>query len=148
MSAPKNNDTMNLKYIKHVISEVIGEELWNGFYDVVTTEKPRIDMYDEGSCILVIAEAPGILNPDDISISVASNKLNIKGLMKDKYQRHKPGKVIKSECLYGAFNRIVELPYLVDEKSIKAIYENGLLEITMQRIDTVRDKTIDIEFKK
>lgn len=148
MGTTKGSENMDLKYIKRVISEVIGEELWNGFHDVVTTEKPRIDMYDDGSNIFIIAEAAGIQNPDDVSVSVSGNKLSLKGIIKDKYQQHKPGKGVKNECLYGSFNRAVELPYIIDEKSIKAIYENGMLEITMQRIDVKNDKNVEIEFKK
>lgn len=148
MCAAKSNDNVDLKYVKHVISQVMGQDVWNGFYDVVTSERPRLDMYDSGSAIYILAEAPGILNPSDLSISVASNKLNIKGTMNDKYQRHKPGKIIRSECLYGSFNRTVILPYTVDEKNIKAVYENGLLEITLQRTDMEDDRTVEIEFKR
>lgn len=148
MCAAKSDDNIDLKYIKKVVSEVIGEDLWNGFYDVMTTERPRIDMYDDGITLLVLAEAPSILKPEDVSISISSSRLTLKGIARDKFQRHRPGKVLKSECLYGSFNRTIELPYVVDDKSIKAVYENGMLEITMQRIGCEEDKTVEVEFKK
>lgn len=148
MCAAKSDDNIDLKYIKKVVSEVIGEDLWNGFYDVMTTERPRIDMYDDGITLLVLAEAPSILKPEDVSISISSSRLTLKGIARDKFQRHRPGKVLKSECLYGSFNRTIELPYVVDDKSIKAVYENGMLEITMQRIGCDEDKTVEVEFKK
>lgn len=148
MSAAKSNDNLDLKYVKHVISEVMGQDVWNGFYDVVTAEKPRIDMYDEGNTLHIIAEAPGILNQNDLSITVMSDRLTLRGFIKDKYQHHKPGKMIKSECLYGSFNRMVMLPYSVDEKNIRAVYENGILEITLLKVDNEIDKNIEVEFKK
>lgn len=148
MCAAKSNEEIDLRYIKKVITEVMGEDLWNGFYDVMTTERPRIDMYDNGSTLLVLAEVPSILSSEDVSISVSNLRLNIKGSSKDKYQRHRPGKMLKSECLYGSFNRTIELPYQIDEKNIKATYENGMLEIIMQRIITDETKTIEVEFKK
>jgi HSP20 family protein len=146
--AAKNNENVDLKYIKKVISEVMGEDLWNGFYDVVTTERPRIDMYDDGKTLLVLAEAPSIQNTEDVVISVYGGRLNIKGVSRDKYQRHKPGKMLKCECLYGAFNRSIELPYAVDGKNIKAVYENGMLEIIMQKAYTEEEESVEIEFKK
>lgn len=148
MCAAKNNENVDLKYIKKVISEVMGEDLWNGFYDVVTTERPRIDMYDDGKTLLVLAEAPSIQNPEDVAISVNANRLNIKGTAKDKYQRHRPGKMLKCECLYGSFNRTIELPYAVDGKNIKAVYENGMLEIVMQKMNVEEDESVEIEFRK
>jgi HSP20 family protein len=148
MGAAKNKESVDLKYVKQVISQVMGEDLWNGFYDVVTSERPRIDMYDDGNTIYIVAEAPGILNQNDISVSASANRLNIRGAIKDKYQHHKPGKILKSECLYGAFNRTLILPYPVDEKNIKAVYECGVLEVTLQRVDTVNENEVEIKFKK
>lgn len=148
MCAAKSNENVDLKYVKQVISQVMGQDVWNGFYDIVANEKPRIDMYDDGETLYIIAEAPGILNPGDIALSVSSNKLNIRGTIKDKYQRHKPGKILKSECLYGSFNRTILLPYPVDEKNIKAVYESGILEIVLKRSGPYNDNNIDIEFKK
>lgn len=149
MGSAKSKENLNLQYIKDVVSGVMGEELWNGFYDVVTTQRPRLDIYDDNNKIVVLGEIPGILNPSDVTISVSENKLTIKGIAKDKYQQNMPGKRIKSECLYGAFDRTIELPYFIDEKSIKAVYENGLLEITMQRMDTKVDKrSVEVEFRK
>lgn len=148
MSAAKSNDNVDLKYIKKLVSEVMGEDLWNGFYDVVTSERPRIDMYDDGNKLLLVAEVSSILKPEDVSISVSANKLTIKGASRDKYLRNKPGKLLKSECLYGNFNRVIELPYPVDERNIKAVYENGMLEISMQKIDYNEDRPIEVEFIK
>jgi HSP20 family protein len=148
MSAAKSNENLDLKYVKHVISQVMGQDVWNGFYDVVANEKPRIDMYDDGENLYIVAEAPGIIGPNDIAISTSTNKLSIRGTMKDKYQRHKPGKMLKSECLYGSFNRTIVLPYPVDEKNIKAVYESGILEIVLKKTGSYNDTNIDIEFKK
>lgn len=142
------NENPGLLYIKQIVTEVMGEELWNGFYDVVTSERPRIDMYDDGTNILILGEIPGVLDPADMSITVSSNLLNIKGISRDKYQLERPGKILKSECLYGPFDRTLELPYPVYEKSITAVYENGILEITMKRASVDEGKNIKIEFKK
>lgn len=148
MGTAKKNENQNLEYIKKIVTEVMGEELWNGFYDIITTERPRIDMYDDGSTLVILGEMPGILTPVDLFISVHSTKLNIRGISRDKYQSSKPGKILKSECLYGAFDRTLDLPYPVDEGSINAVYENGMLEITMNKATDDQGRTIKVEFKK
>ena len=148
MGSNKNNENQNIKYIKKIVTEVMGEEFWDGLHDVVTTERPKVDIYDDESKLIILSELPGILNTQDVSISVTANKFNIKGIRKDKYLDDKPGKKIKGECIYEAFNRTIELPYAVDDKTIIAIYENGILEITMQRMSFGHDKTINVEFRK
>ncbi|KPU46342.1 Hsp20/alpha crystallin family protein [Oxobacter pfennigii] len=148
MDTSKHDENPNLDYIKKIVSEVMGEGLWNGFYDVVTAERPRIDMYDNGKKIIVVCEIPGILKPSDLSISVSLNKLNIRGISKDKYLNNLPGNMLKSECIYGPFDRTVELPYIVNEKSINAVYENGIIEITMERADTGDEQHVRVDFKK
>jgi len=148
LDTEKNKEFEDLKYIKDIVAGVIGEDIWNGFYDVVTTERPRLDIYDNINSFIVLGEIPGILNPSDVSISVNANKLNIRGISRDKYLNNMPGKRIKSECIYGAFDRTVELPCSIDEKSIKAVYENGILEITMKKQEDCKVKTVEVEFKK
>lgn len=148
MSSSRNNENINPEYIKFIVSQVMGPEVWNGFFDIVSNERPRIDMYDSGDSIYILAEIPGVLNNDDINISISSNKLTLKGTTKDKFLKSKPGKTLKTECIYGSFYRIIELPYIVDDKSIKASYENGILEIEMHRIEGIDKGNVNIDFKK
>lgn len=149
MSSNKGNDTNNGRQIKELISSLMGEQFWNGLCDVVNAEKPRIDMYEGEASITVLAEAPGILNSDDIFIAISSNKLNIKYTSRDKYQHSSaPGKRVKSECLYDTFDRTIELPFAVDSASIKASYENGMLEITMEKVDETFGRNVKVDFKK
>jgi HSP20 family protein len=148
LGSNKGNESQNIKYVKRIVTEVMGEEFWNGLHDVVTSERPKVDIYDDGNRLVLLFELPGILNTEDMSISVTTNKINIKGIRKDKFNENKPGKKIKSECIYETCNRTIELPYVVDDKNIKAVYENGVLEITMERINSVYDRTINVEFRK
>lgn len=148
MKSAKHNENENLKYLKKIISDSIGEEFWEGFCDIITTEKPRVDIYENNDTIIVTAEIPGVLNPDDILIDIASNKLTIRGESKDKYQYNNPGRKIKGECVYGTFNRCIELPHPVEEDNIDAAYESGILEIKMQRIDKSENRNVKIQFKK
>lgn len=148
MGSNRNSENQNSKYVKRIVTEVMGEGFWDGLQDIVTTERPKVDIYDDGSKLMILAEIPGILNTQDVSISVTVNKFNIKGIRKDKYLDNKPGKKIKGECIYESFNRTIELPYAVDDTSIKAVYENGILEVTMERMNSDHDKAINVEFRK
>lgn len=148
MSSSREKDKANAKQMQIFLSNIMGEQFWEGLCEIVTSEKPKLDIYDDGNTLTILAEAPAILHPEDIFIAAASNKINIKFISKDKYDQSKPGKKIRGECLYDTYDRTVELPYPVDDKSIKAVYENGMLEITMQKLDENFESTIKVEFKK
>lgn len=148
LNSYRDKDKASTKQMQLFLSNIMGEQFWDGLCEIITSEKPRIDMYEDTNSLVILAEAPAILNPEDIFIAASSNKLNIKFISKDKYNQLKPGKKIKSECLYDTYDRTVDLPYPVDDKSIKAVYENGMLEITMQKLDTNFENTIKVDFKK
>ena len=144
------NANTNLRYLKKVITDSVGEDFWNGLCDVVTTERPKIDIYENEGFLLILAEIPGLISAEDVNISITSNRLNIKGVSKDKYQSQdkKTLKKIKGECLFGSFDRVVELPFKVDNERIEAIYENGILEIKIPKSEHIVENTIKIQFKK
>lgn len=133
-----------------MITDSVGEDFWNGLCDVVTTERPRIDIYENANFILILAEIPGLISSEDVNISITSNRLNIKGVSKDKYQNQDKNalKKIKSECLFGSFDRVVELPFKIDDEKIEALYENGILEIKIPKSEHTVENTIKIQFKK
>lgn len=148
MGSRKSAENDNSKYLKKVITDIMGEESWNSFCDVVTKEKPRIDIYDDNSILTVLAEVPGIQSLSDIYVTLDGNKLNIKGVTKSKHDSDELGLKIKSECIFGNFDRTVVLPYPVDEKDIKAVYEYGILEITLKKQEVDESRNIRIDFRK
>lgn len=148
MSSSRDKDKASVKQMQMFLSNIMGEQFWEGLCEIVTSEKPKIDMYDDGQMLTILAEAPSILSSEDIFIAAAPNRLNIKFISRDKYDQSKPGKRLRGECLYDTYDRTIDLPYPVDDKSIKAIYENGMLEITAQKIDENFENSVKVEFKK
>lgn len=146
MGSSKKNEKSSVNQLRSILSEVLGEELCTGLCDIITAERPRIDMYDGGDTLTVLVEAPGIISPGDVFISSSSDKLNIKCTTRDKFEENKPGKKLKGECIYETLDRTIDLPYAVDDKAIKAAYENGILEIRMQKVPEGQD-SIKVEFK-
>ncbi len=106
---------------------------------------PALNMFTNADNIIVTAELPGY-NPDDINISVVHDQLTIKGSrpqekLKDEEQYH------RQERRFGSFERIIGLPYKVNENKVNAEYKSGLLKITMPRTEADKPKKIAIEAK-
>jgi HSP20 family protein len=86
----------------------------------------RIEDYVEDGRYVVRAELPGINPENDLEVTVSKGILTIKANRQEgSHGRH------HSEFHYGTFARSVTLPEGADEEHIDAVYDNGILEITV-----------------
>jgi HSP20 family protein len=90
---------------------------------------PQIDVTTRDGQLLVHADLPG-LKQEDVKVSVHDGLLSIAGERTDKHEDNREG-VYRRERSYGSFSRQIALPEGVDPESIKASFENGVLEVTM-----------------
>lgn len=104
---------------------------------------PLVDVIDKKDNILVKAELPGV-DKKDVKISLSENTLTIRGERKEE-------KEIKKEDYYccerafGAYSRTIALPAEVDKTKAKATFKNGVLEITLPKIEEIKPKEIEIQ---
>ncbi|WDM03027.1 Hsp20/alpha crystallin family protein [Alicyclobacillus cycloheptanicus] len=99
---------------------------------------PRVDLYGRGSDeIIAVLELPGLTSSQDVSLSVTSNVLYVKGQITSRFNL-RDDTVLLSECHHGPFERKIELPVKVLADQVRAVYRSGLLIV-----DLVRDKSQD-----
>ena len=104
---------------------------------------PLVDVIDKKDSILVKAELPGV-DKKDVKISLSENILTIRGERKEE-------KEIKKEDYYccerafGTYSRTIALPVEVDKTKAKATFKNGILEITLPKIEETKTKEIEIQ---
>lgn len=116
------------------------------FNDVVNTTRdsfvPGIDISETEDKFLITAELPG-MKKEDISVNLDNNRLSISG--ERKFESEDSGKTFhRVETSYGSFNRSFQLPDNIDEDSISASYENGLLNISIEKSEEKVKKQIEI----
>ena len=106
------------------ISTLAGKPVIESFGNIRETAKgpiveevrePMIDVFDEEDHILVIAELPGV-SENEIKIEVAGDILNLIASDKDR-----------------KYAKEILLPGKVKPESIKTTYNNGILEITLEK---------------
>lgn len=86
----------------------------------------KVEEYVEGDHYLVRAELAGIDPDKDVEVTVGSGYLTIRAERSDKTEgKH------RSEFRYGAFARNIALPEGADEDHIQALYDRGVLEVTV-----------------
>jgi len=106
---------------------------------------PAIDMYQTDNDIVVKASIPGI-KAEEVQINVTGDILTLKGEMKQEEERKDQAWHIR-EQRFGSFERSVVLPTDVKSDKAEAVFENGILTITLPKADEVKPRTINIKAK-
>jgi HSP20 family protein len=104
---------------------------------------PSVDVIDREDEVVVRAEVPGY-KKEEIEISVSDSMLTIKGETK-REEKEEKGDYYRCEISRGAFTRTLDLPARVDDSKAKAAMKDGVLELTLPKVEKSKRRTIAIE---
>jgi HSP20 family protein len=105
---------------------------------------PAVDATTKDGNLVIRAELPGV-KPEDVDISLHENVLTIRGERKAEQEEERGGYYIR-ERRYGSFSRSFTLPQGTDESKVRARFEHGVLEVTVEGAAVVTEpKRIQIE---
>ncbi len=112
------------------------------FGEPLEMRMPRVDVLDGEENIVVRAEVPGV-DKKDIEVSVNDTSATIKGkIVREK--KEAKGEYYCCEIGAGEFTRTVALPSAVDGSKASAELKDGILELTLPKIEKSRRHTIKI----
>jgi len=103
---------------------------------------PSVDVIDRDDEVLVRAAVPGY-KKEEIEISVSNSTLTLKGETKSE-QKEEKGDYYRCEISQGSFSRMIALPAGVDESKAKASMKDGMLELTLPKLEKSKRHTIAI----
>lgn len=104
---------------------------------------PRVDISQTENEIKVVADIPGA-DPDNINIDVQDNWMTISGKMESEKEMEEE-KPYRYERVYGEFKREFSLPAQVKEEEIRAVYKDGVLTVTLPKVEEEKRNKIKIE---
>ena len=104
---------------------------------------PRIDLIDTKEAVELTAELPGMTRAD-VKIAIEGEIVTISGEKRTGSDRE-AGRARIKERGFGAFERSVTLPHLVDLTKITAKMVDGVLTVTAPKLAGVEARTIDIQ---
>jgi len=108
---------------------------------------PPMNVSESEKDFTVSIEIPG-LDAKDVSIEVMGNQLQVSG--ERKWEEEKKGKEFhRVESQYGSFARTLTLPenLRLDRESIEAIFQKGILEIRIPKVEPTPAAKIPIKTK-
>jgi HSP20 family protein len=103
---------------------------------------PAINLYDAGDSYFLTADLPGMA-PDAFSLSITGETLLLEG------QRTRPEPIDdesyrRQERAFGRWARTVSLPERVDNTRVTADLANGLLTVTLPKVEEPHPRQIAI----
>lgn len=116
-----------------------------GFGEREHSFMPAVDMYEDKDNVIVEAQLAG-MDPKNVDVSIENDVLTIKGKSEKKNEVDDKD-YYKKEIVRGSFYRNVPMPTSVDGDNAKAEYEEGVLKISVPKVEEKRSHKIEIEDK-
>ncbi len=106
---------------------------------------PSVDVEENDNEYLISMDVPGV-DKKDVKVTVENNVLTIKGERRMERSEDE-GSCHCSERYYGTFNRSFSLPNAVQADKIRAAHKDGVLTITLPKVEEAKEKEIEIQVK-
>ena len=104
---------------------------------------PRMDVVETESHFDVQFDLPGI-SADEVEIEVHEGQLTVSGT-RQVSRDEKESTYHRLERTHGEFHRVLGLPKDVDAESIAARYHDGVLTVSIPKMEKVLPKKIDVK---
>lgn len=104
---------------------------------------PAVDVEESDKDYIFEVELPG-LQKDDFKVEMQNGTLIISGERKEGSE-HKGKNYLRHEHYYGQFRRVFAMPVDANAEGIKAAYKNGILTITVQRLEQAKPKAVPVK---
>jgi len=120
------------------------------FYPIVKrnnnfTNTPAVNIIEEDNQFTIELAAPG-LDKKDLHINLKDDLLTISAENKEERNDETNGKVTRQEFSYQTFCRSFSIPDTVDKEKIKAVHKNGVLTVSIPKMEETKN-TLSREIK-
>ena len=104
---------------------------------------PAADMYETKDELVIKADLPG-MSDKDVQVSITGDLLSLKGKRVDP-EVVQPEQYFRAERLTGPVEGTFQLPIPVQTDKVRASYRDGVLTVTLPKVEAVKPKEIKID---
>lgn len=104
---------------------------------------PAVDVYDRADAVVVETALPGV-KPEQVELSIENNILTVRGSSQRKTEVDEKD-YYRKEIRSGQFMRQVALPAGVKEDGAQASFKDGILSVTIPKLEAPKAKAIKID---
>lgn len=103
-----------------------------------------LDVYAQDDDVVVVAAVPGV-DPEAIGITVEKNTVTISGKAVQPSGEAGTPTWYLQELPRGSFSRTLTLPFEVDSARADATFDNGLLRLTLPKLESAKARQIRVK---
>jgi HSP20 family protein len=104
---------------------------------------PKVDVIDRDLEVVVRAELPGVAKAD-LDVTVTDDSVTLRAHTSHEEKQEK-GEYHRREMSYGEYLRTLALPHAVDGEKAKATFNDGVLELTLPKVEKTSRKQVTVE---
>jgi len=119
------------------------DDIWSGA-QMPAAPAFRVDISEDSSSFHIDAELPG-LTKEQISLNIEDDVLTIKAERKQETEENRKD-YHRVERMSGSYSRSFNLGEVIDQNTIQADFENGVLHITLPKAAPIK-KTKEISIR-
>ncbi len=109
------------------------------------TYAPAIELKETEEALILRAQVPGI-EAKDLEVEVTRDSVILSGEHRQEERTEEKG-YYRSEFRYGSFRRVVPLPTEVKTDQVKAEFKDGVLVLTLPKIEEEVRKAVKIRLE-
>ncbi len=116
---------------------------WQPFYSAESGANAlALDVHENDNSYVVTTALPGV-QPENVNIKLHNDLLTIEGEIPQ--QTTENARSLMQERFYGRFSRTIRLPQPVNRDAVEAVFENGVLTLTLPKSPEAQPKTIPVK---
>jgi HSP20 family protein len=121
------------------------EKFFEEDFDFTISPRLATDVYETDKDLVVEMQVPGF-KKEDIKISFQDDYLKVEGKAEEE-KEEKEKNYWRKEIRRGSFVRVIPLPKKVDPKKAKASFKDGVLKISLPKIEEIKEAGEEIKIE-
>jgi HSP20 family protein len=106
-----------------------------------------LDIYETDDAVVVEAQVPGV-KEEDVDVTVEGNVLTITAVAKEDEEKKNQKKTVYKSTRQSSFVYSTSLPRMVNSGKAVAEVDNGVVTVTIPKIDEEKPKKVTVTKKK
>jgi len=134
--------------LREAVNRLFEESFIGPRFEFLTPRTFPVDIYESEDKLHYVLEAalPG-LKPEELHITAVGDTLTITAVKKEEEKLEKE-LYVRRERYMGEMTRTFKLPTVVDVEKIEAVFEHGVLKLSIPKVEEVKPKEIPIKVKE
>lgn len=105
---------------------------------------PDVDIFETDSALVMVADVPGTA-PDGISLDLQEDTLSLTATVRPVESRWRP---VYAEYEIGHYTRLFRLGQIVDRDKISAQVRDGVLTVTLAKVEKAQPRKIEVKLEE